>query len=873
MLGKKSISCLYFLILWIGLHSIGPVAASATSRTITVPDDYPTIQAAIDAAGGDDIVQIRDGTYKGPGNVNLDTKGKGITITSMNGPEGCIIDSEQTSRAFLFSSGEWPKISGLTLTRGLSADDGGSILIHDGYPTIINCIFTENEAASHGGAIKVEKGYSTITQCEFIGNKVTSGNGGAIAASAPVNISRSTFRDNSADSGGAISVSSGASLNLSYSTLIENQATSLGGGIHADSTTIYVTSCTMDGNRVIALGGAGGGIGVDNSTILVVLSSVLVNNKALQGAAIISRNESTLIVTNSTFFGNIASIGHAALELESSTSTAADWITNCILWKDQPNEIAYSSMTTPPEVSYSDIQNGYSGSGNIDADPKFYKISAATPSLNEYRLQMDSPCIDAGDSAAPFLPSADRDGCSRVTGTSVDMGAYEVQTVTVNASVHMEDGTGTPVTVIYPAQKVQPVVEFTNLSSLEVPPSQLIGRTLKVTFALTKPAILSRQIVVTSQIDSQSLTKSRESILVPLPTITPTGPFTFTGTVEISGLQCLANTSNSTGLSVEPNPPVTFTYPFALPAASSTVPPANAYRMIGEPVVPSPNADVFYNFKDFFGGVADPNVWRMFLLNVTTGGYSEINGLGQDDIDFAKGWWIISSNPTSLTFTGLPQRWDDRHLLRAGYQMISCPFFDTEILWSKLVANNPVLAGSVLYEWDGSGNYIIAASMVPGKAYWLWSPRLASIIIRRSYAASGGKFVERSVTTGIPGSGTVSNISKVSKVAGPPPPPLPPGAFVKVLSPKGGEVLKSMSVSSILWSSLGISPQGAGGTVRISYSLDGGKSYKLIASNVKNTGRYRWLVPRSLSKRCLIRVTSTLYPSMGDTSDRLFSIR
>lgn len=59
----------------------------------------------------------------------------------------------------------------------------------------------------------------------------------------------------------------------------------------------------------------------------------------------------------------------------------------------------------PTDVTHSDVQGGWPGTGNIDVNPLFMSASA-----NDYRLQAASPCRSAGLS---------------IDGTSVDMGAYE----------------------------------------------------------------------------------------------------------------------------------------------------------------------------------------------------------------------------------------------------------------------------------------------------------------------------------------------------------------------------------------------------------------------------------------------------------------
>ena len=71
-------------------------------------------------------------------------------------------------------------------------------------------------------------------------------------------------------------------------------------------------------------------------------------------------------------------------------------IVNTILWGDSPDEIS-ADYYGAPRVTYSDIQGGRKGEGNIDADPLF-----VDPQDNDFHLQYMSPCIDRGtDEGAP----------------------------------------------------------------------------------------------------------------------------------------------------------------------------------------------------------------------------------------------------------------------------------------------------------------------------------------------------------------------------------------------------------------------------------------------------------------------------------------
>jgi pectin methylesterase-like acyl-CoA thioesterase len=59
---KKTAAALVTLL--IVTVAAGVLPAKAETRTIIVPDDYPTIQSAIDAASTGDTVFVRKGTYK-----------------------------------------------------------------------------------------------------------------------------------------------------------------------------------------------------------------------------------------------------------------------------------------------------------------------------------------------------------------------------------------------------------------------------------------------------------------------------------------------------------------------------------------------------------------------------------------------------------------------------------------------------------------------------------------------------------------------------------------------------------------------------------------------------------------------------------------
>lgn len=101
---------------------------------VVTPDgtgDCPTIQAAVDAAGDGDIIELTEGTFRGEGNRNVNLNGKAITVCSQSGiAENCIIDvegvfDETAHRGFQFVSGEGPEsvLRELTIINGVA--EGG----------------------------------------------------------------------------------------------------------------------------------------------------------------------------------------------------------------------------------------------------------------------------------------------------------------------------------------------------------------------------------------------------------------------------------------------------------------------------------------------------------------------------------------------------------------------------------------------------------------------------------------------------------------------------------------------------------------------------------------------------------------------------
>ena len=305
-----------------------------------------------------------------------------------------------------------------------------------------------------------------------------------------------------------------------------------------------------------------------------------------------------------------------------------------------------------------------------------------------------------------------------------------------------------------------------------------------------------------------------------------------------------------------------------LPAASRQIYSVNAYRMIGIPVTPADH-DTFNTLKTFFGNVYDPLQWRLFAY--TGGEYQEITGSGQDNIDFGKGWFIVSANEKQIEIpNGSSILLSDNFStsVGTGYNLLACPFQDEVVTWSTVVSSNAALnLGTDLYYWDGSGNYVVAPNMEPGKSYFAWVGNAGTLNISRHSATESLTFIHQN-------SSLLQKDACTAGLTRRQPPPVAPGASIHVISPNGNENWTGGGLHQITWESLGVSPEGFVSTVEIALSWDGGNTYQILENNYPNSGSCRLRVSYSRSSdKCLIKITSLLYPKIYDVSDTFFSIR
>lgn len=430
-------------------------------------DAFNTIQEGMDGVKTGGTVHVADGSYVGGKNRGLDFKGRALSVKSDNGPYDCIIDCEHSNCGFRFydSEGTDSVVDGFTITNGyLPGSSGGGIDCSNGSPTIARCFITGNHAQDAGGIWFGISPSSVVTQCSFIDNLgddsgggilcspdssplVThctfSGNvaeyGGGIYCHSPfMIIAYCTFTGNGAGTGGGLQIYSGAPqiVECSFS---ENTSSGFGGGIYILSQESFdVDRCTFTNNA----GKFGGGIYCGTSSLPEIINCEFVRNLATDcggglfceplsspnlynctfmfnsadscGGGFGCWGDCTATMINCTYSGNEATFGGGIYSLNAQPT-----VVNCIVWGNTgPGLYAY-----PPTgilVDHSNIQGGWPGTGNINADPYFVE-----PESGDCHISYESPCRDTGDNNAPSLPEKDNEGDPRIGYGTADMGSDE----------------------------------------------------------------------------------------------------------------------------------------------------------------------------------------------------------------------------------------------------------------------------------------------------------------------------------------------------------------------------------------------------------------------------------------------------------------
>jgi parallel beta-helix repeat protein len=307
---------------------------------------------------------------------------------------------------------------------------GGGMYNEYGSPTINNCTFADNSASvCGGGMINVHDSNPILTNCKFIRN-YSGGGGGVYNGDSRPTFINCTFMSNYADFGAGMDNSDSNSI-LINCTFSHNISSGSAGGLGNLDSNPLLAGCRFIGNRATRSGG-----GIYNNESNPIMENCLMSGNIISdaGGGMYVYSNSNPTLKNCTFVGNWGVRGKSIGCYSNPDKINNIKLINCILW-DGDNEISNddNSIIT---ITYSDMQGGWEGQGNINIDPLFvnpgYWADTNDPNIvvepsnpnavwieGDYHLKsqagswysnsqswiqddVTSPCIDAGDPMSPI---------------------------------------------------------------------------------------------------------------------------------------------------------------------------------------------------------------------------------------------------------------------------------------------------------------------------------------------------------------------------------------------------------------------------------------------------------------------------------------
>lgn len=332
---------------------------------------YNDLQSALEVAGTNDEIWVGEGTYKPTNDTN---RGTSFII-----PNGVKIYGGFTGTETNLSQRDWQ--NNMTI---LSGDIGRQGVKTDNSLHVLYLGTTTNSTVIDG--FTISDGYATD-------GRASSSFGGAVF----LNGSNGTFRN----------------------LIIEDNEAFWGGGFYMQDSSPTLINVIFKDNFATSRGGA-----IYHAyfaaKVPTIINSLFVSNESQEGGAIYSNGLFGNII-NTTFYSNQAQTG--SVIYHTAQQTESPKIENSIFWDNSgdgdnwfvsPNNIQFI-------INNSIVEGGYDGPSTnvIESNPLF-----VNPSNNDFRLQKNSPGINAGNNQAN---SSNRDIVDnpRIFNNTIDLGAYE----------------------------------------------------------------------------------------------------------------------------------------------------------------------------------------------------------------------------------------------------------------------------------------------------------------------------------------------------------------------------------------------------------------------------------------------------------------
>ncbi|MGE5223155.1 MAG: choice-of-anchor Q domain-containing protein [Omnitrophica WOR_2 bacterium] len=300
-----------------------------------------------------------------------------------------------------------------------AANYGGGMSNNQGNPTLTNVLFKNNKAINGAGLYSYGVSNPSLTDVTFSANTASQNGGGVHISTSSATLVKVFFLNNTAANfGGGIFNEFSSSMILTYTTFTGNKAVD-GGGVYSGNSNPTLTNATFNGNTASNNGG-----GMQNNNASPTLINIIFsgNTSTNKGGGVNNTSNSNPTLTNSNFSGNTANAGSGI-----NSDNSSPRVRNSILWGDTGGEIANNNSTTT--VSYSDVQGGYPGTGNINVDPLLAPLGnyGGDAGVQTMAVLPGSPVIGL---ATSNCPATDRRGAPRSL-TQCDLGAFESQGFTL----------------------------------------------------------------------------------------------------------------------------------------------------------------------------------------------------------------------------------------------------------------------------------------------------------------------------------------------------------------------------------------------------------------------------------------------------------
>jgi len=309
----------------------------------SMSNPFYSIQKGINLSKDKDTLLVVAGVYK----ENIDFTGKNISILGENRFR-TIIDGDSSGTVVTIDSGEdsTAAFRGFTIRNGIAKMGGGIKVTNKSNPVISHLLVSHNRSHVDGGGIYINDSRASLSYV--------------------------IIRENNSDGvAGGLYIGDGSEVTLNYSQFINNVAAVRGGGIfiRKHTTSLNLNHALISHNSSYEGGGIGSWHGSSNLNNITFIGN---NSTTNRGNAIFLRQTAEMVLENSIVMGSDSNVIYLE-DLESSFS-----------------------------ATYSMIEKGWEGEGNIIADPLFCNLEIGNniSQLRNYSLWENSPCLGSGKDGA-----------------------------------------------------------------------------------------------------------------------------------------------------------------------------------------------------------------------------------------------------------------------------------------------------------------------------------------------------------------------------------------------------------------------------------------------------------------------------------------